>query len=91
MEHFAEAEAILMDELPILPIYFYVTRNLVNPRLGGFHGNVVDEHFPKHWYWMNDAELATKRAAQPAEWREVPADGPGDGLYSPAARRGRGE
>ncbi|MAF66121.1 MAG: hypothetical protein CMJ84_10760 [Planctomycetes bacterium] len=91
MELFAEAEAILMDELPILPIYFYVTRNLVNPRLGGFHGNVVDEHFPKHWYWMNDAELATKRAAQPAEWREVPADGPGDGLYSPAARRGRGE
>jgi oligopeptide transport system substrate-binding protein len=90
MEHFAEAEAILMDELPILPIYFYVTRNLVNPRLGGFHPNVVDEHFPKHWYWMDDAELAARRAVQPAEWVEVPARGPAEGLYPPTTREGRG-
>ncbi|MFT6363273.1 MAG: oligopeptide transport system substrate-binding protein, partial [Planctomycetota bacterium] len=29
-----EAEAILMDEMPIIPIYFYVTQNMVAPRLG---------------------------------------------------------
>jgi oligopeptide transport system substrate-binding protein len=91
MELFVEAEAILMDELPILPIYFYVTRNLVNPRLGGFHENVIDDHFPKHWYWMDDEELAAKRAAQPAEWREVPARGPSEGRYSPVQQRERAE
>ena len=85
--HFAEAEALLMEELPILPIYYYVTRNLVNPRLGGFHANVQDEHFPKFWYWMSDEELAAKRAAQPADWEEVPARGPSEGKYAPAGLR----
>lgn len=38
------AEAILMDELPILPFYFYVSVNLVNPRVKGFSGNIQDLH-----------------------------------------------
>ena len=88
LAHFAEAEAILLEELPILPIYYYVTRGLVNPRLGGFHANVQDEHFPKFWYWMNDEELAAKRAAQPADWVQVEARGPKEGKYPPAWGRG---
>lgn len=87
---FAEAEAILLEELPILPLYYYVSRNLVNPRLGGFHANVQDDHFPKFWYWMSDEELAAKRAAQPADWVLVPAPGPREGRYSPAAQEARG-
>jgi len=80
----AEAEAILLDELPILPLYDYVTRNLVNPRLGGFHENLRDEHFCKFWYWMDDEELAAKRAAL-ADPRELaPAPGPAGGLYPPS-------
>lgn len=47
----AEAETLLLEELPILPIYGYVSQNLVNPRLGGFHANVQDEHPPKFWHW----------------------------------------
>ena len=48
-----EAESILMDELPIIPIWFFVTKNLVNPRLGGFHENALDEHFPQFWHWKD--------------------------------------
>jgi oligopeptide transport system substrate-binding protein len=59
-----DAEAILLDELPILPLYFFVTKNLVDPRLGGFYPNALDEHSPKFWYWMDDDELASKRAAE---------------------------
>ena len=84
LEHFAEAEAILMQELPILPIYYYVTRNLVNPRLGGFHANIQDEHFPKFWYWKSDDELAAQRASHAADVIEVPARGPAAGLHAPA-------
>jgi oligopeptide transport system substrate-binding protein len=40
----SQAERILMDELPILPIYFYVTKNMVNPRVKGFRSNIQDLH-----------------------------------------------
>ena len=89
LERLAEAEAILLEELPILPIYYYVTQNVVNPRLGGFHANLKDEHFPKFWYWMNDEELAAKRAAYPADLELVDAPGPRAGKYSPAQERAR--
>jgi oligopeptide transport system substrate-binding protein len=44
MELLKEAEAILIDEAPILPIYFYVSKNLVRPRIEGFFNTVQDEH-----------------------------------------------
>jgi oligopeptide transport system substrate-binding protein len=86
----AEAEAILLDELPILPLYDYVTRNLVNPRLGGFHENLRDEHFCKFWYWMDDEELAAKRAARGDDRERAPAPGPAEGLYPPSHPKERG-
>jgi oligopeptide transport system substrate-binding protein len=39
-----DAESILMHELPILPIYYYVSRDMVRPYVQGFHQNVRDEH-----------------------------------------------
>lgn len=51
LELLAGAEALLLAELPILPLYSYVSQNLVNPRLGGFFANVQDEHPPKFWHW----------------------------------------
>ncbi|MCP5020469.1 MAG: peptide ABC transporter substrate-binding protein [bacterium] len=85
------AEAILVDELPIIPIYYYVDQNIAAPRLGGFYPNPEDEHFPKFWYWMDDEELAAKRAAQPADWIIVDPHGPSEGLYSPAQARLRAQ
>lgn len=38
------AERILMDELPILPIYFYVSKNMVNPKVKGFTSTLQDLH-----------------------------------------------
>ena len=85
------AEEILMDELPILPIYYYVTKNVVDARLGGFFENVQDEHFPKFWYWMDDEELAAKRAQYPDDGRHehVRSHGPPEGKYSPNQLRER--
>lgn len=39
-----EAEAILMRELPIAPIYFYVSKDMVQTYVKGFHSNLRDEH-----------------------------------------------
>ncbi len=39
-----EAEALLLDEQPIIPIYFYVSKHLVQSRVKGFFNTVQDEH-----------------------------------------------
>ena len=33
-----------MRELPIMPIYFYVSKDMVRPYVRGFHANLRDEH-----------------------------------------------
>jgi oligopeptide transport system substrate-binding protein len=44
MQILAEAEAILIDETPIIPMYFYVSKNLVKPYVKGFCNDVQDMH-----------------------------------------------
>ena len=39
------AEAILLSELPMIPIYSYVSKNMVKPYVRGFYNNMCDEHF----------------------------------------------
>ena len=47
-----QAERILMDEMPIIPIYFYVSRNLVRPHVRGFYNNLQDDH-PLRTIWID--------------------------------------
>ena len=42
-----EAERMVMSELPIMPIYHYVTKRVVKKHVGGFHPNIMDHHFTK--------------------------------------------
>ena len=41
---FQEAEAILMTELPIMPIYTYMSKSLVSPDVRGWYPNILDIH-----------------------------------------------
>lgn len=43
-EYFDKAENLLMKELPVLPIYFYVTAYLMQPSVKNWHPNLVDIH-----------------------------------------------
>jgi oligopeptide transport system substrate-binding protein len=53
LEMLQRAERILMDELPILPVFFYVSRNLVRPEVRGFYNNLQDDH-PLRAIWIDD-------------------------------------
>ena len=33
-----------MDEMPIIPIYFYVRSLLIQPSVKGWHPNILDHH-----------------------------------------------
>jgi oligopeptide transport system substrate-binding protein len=44
MKELHDAEALLMEELPIIPLYFYVTKNLWKPEVQGLYDNVRDTH-----------------------------------------------
>ena len=43
-ELFQKAEGILIDELPIIPIYFYVRAYLKHPSVQSWHPNILDLH-----------------------------------------------
>lgn len=45
------AEAILLEEVPIIPVYFYTTVRLVHPSVRGWHPTLLDRHPYKH-VWL---------------------------------------
>lgn len=47
-EYLESAEAILMDSYPIIPLYFYVSKHLVNEQIVGWSNNVMDIHLSKY-------------------------------------------
>jgi oligopeptide transport system substrate-binding protein len=52
MQILESAERLLMDEMPIIPIYFYVSRNMVRPWVRGFYNNLQDTH-PIQDIWID--------------------------------------
>jgi len=40
-----QAEGILLEELPVIPIYFYVSKHLVSAKVKGWQDNLLDAHY----------------------------------------------
>ena len=43
-EYLQEAERVLLDDLPLIPIYFYVTVRMVKPWVVGYEPNIMDHY-----------------------------------------------
>ncbi len=54
LRRYAEAEAVLMQSQPILPIYFYVSKHLVRDEVEGYLANPLDRH-PSRWMRLREA------------------------------------
>jgi len=48
MELLEQAEAQLMKDMPVIPLYYYVSRHLVRPRITGFSDNILDVHLSRY-------------------------------------------
>jgi oligopeptide transport system substrate-binding protein len=52
-EIYQKMDAILVDELPVIPIYYYTKVAAVSPRIKGFYPTLLDNHPYKYIYLEN--------------------------------------
>ncbi len=45
--HLAAAERQLLDDAPLIPLYFYVSKHLVAPRVAGWYDNIMNVTYSK--------------------------------------------
>ena len=50
------AEETLIGNYPVIPIYFFVSKHMVDESIGGFETNVVDRHASKFLRRLAPAE-----------------------------------
>jgi oligopeptide transport system substrate-binding protein len=48
-----KSEEVLLNDYPIIPIYFYTARRLVKPYLGGAAITPLNHTYSKHLYWKS--------------------------------------
>lgn len=48
-----EAERIMLSQHPMIPIYYYVSKALVKPEVGGYEPNVMNVHPSRHLYFRD--------------------------------------
>ena len=51
-----EAERVLLREHPVIPLYFFVSKHLVSPRVQGWGDNVLDYHYSQHLSLVTDTQ-----------------------------------
>lgn len=56
-----QAEQILLNDQPVIPIYFYVNKTLLKPYVEGYEGNLMDHHHSRHLAIEVPAQSATEQ------------------------------
>jgi oligopeptide transport system substrate-binding protein len=80
-----ETERMLLADTPFIPLYTYVTKRLVDPRVRGWESNVMDHHYSKGMFLLKLASEAEAEAAAetvPAPVQDI-MTGPGQGEPAP--------
>ncbi|BET69084.1 peptide ABC transporter substrate-binding protein [Opitutales bacterium ASA1] len=56
-ELYRQADALLLEEMPVVPLYFYRKSHLVRPEVRGWYDNVLDHH-PLRAVWLSGGDAA---------------------------------
>lgn len=70
----SETERLLLADVPFIPLYTYVTKRMVNPRLKGWQSNVMDHHYSKNMFFLKAASDQTPAVAEEIEVSEMGVD-----------------
>ncbi len=68
-----EAERMLLADQVILPVFTYVTKRLVDPRLQGWQENVMDQHLSRHMFLVRERTVDVA-PAETADDQENPTE-----------------
>ena len=60
-QKFADAEQVLLNDMPIVPLYFYISKHMVDPAVSGFEDNLLDRH-PTRYLDINRSTAADNTA-----------------------------
>ncbi|WP_019530981.1 peptide ABC transporter substrate-binding protein [Dasania marina] len=53
-----QAESLLLDAMPIIPIYTYVSKHLIHPSVKGISSNLLDTPYYKYIYLQPETQLS---------------------------------
>ncbi|HBM16937.1 MAG TPA: peptide ABC transporter substrate-binding protein [Lentisphaeria bacterium] len=56
-DYFNEAEKLLMDQMPVMPLYYYTSMALISPDVKGWHPNILDHHPYKYMSLSDSANI----------------------------------
>lgn len=56
MQLLQQAETLLIRDMPVIPLYYYVSRHLVSPRVRGYHDNVRDVHLSRYLFMATESD-----------------------------------
>ncbi len=62
------AEQVLLDDYPIIPVYFYRARRLVKPYLGGAQLTSMNRTYSKHLFWRAITPAGHTTPAASVKW-----------------------
>ncbi|MDG2045132.1 MAG: peptide ABC transporter substrate-binding protein, partial [Maricaulis sp.] len=54
----AEAEQMMIDDMPIIPIVYYVSKSLVSPEVTGWEDNLVNIHRTRYMCMTDDSSAS---------------------------------
>ncbi|MEJ8567931.1 peptide ABC transporter substrate-binding protein [Elongatibacter sediminis] len=61
-----EAERLLLEDSPIIPVYTYVTKRLVDRHVRGWQNNVMDHHYSRSMFKLKSRDGRRSAVAEPA-------------------------
>ena len=70
-----EAERLMLEDSPIIPLYTYVTKRLVDQHVKGWQNSVMDHHPSRHMYKLRSRQTPSPTQASSAA-AKTPAELP---------------